>query len=73
MANIQKMAGGERLDKFGDFALIDNLVKTYQGVYSHDDIFNLEVVLVQNMILLNKELSFMDAKIRELQNQLKNS
>ena len=46
-------------------------MKTYAGVYSHDDIFNLEVVLVHNMILLNKELAYVDSKTREIQKQMK--
>ena len=69
--NFQKLGGSSRLDKFGDFALIDNLVKAYNGAYNHDEIFNMEVVLVQNMILLNKELSYIESKTREIQKQVK--
>ena len=73
MSNFHKLAGGKRLDKYGDFAMIDNLVKTYGGTYSHDDIFNMEVVTVHNLILLNKDLGYLDSKVRALQNQNKNS
>jgi len=73
MSNLHKLAGGKRLDKYGDFAMIDNLVKTYGGTYSHDDIFNMEVVTVHNLILLNKDLGYLDSKVRALQNQNKNS
>ena len=71
MSSFQKLAGVSRLDRYGDFALIDNLVKTYAGTYSHDDIFNLEVVMVHNLILLNKELGYVEAKMRDIQSQLK--
>ena len=73
MQNFQKLGGGKRLDKYGDFALIDNLVKTYNWTYSHDDIFNMEVIMVQNLILLNKELAYVDSKVRDIQSQIKNA
>lgn len=72
LQNYQKIAGAARIDKYGDFALIDNLVKAYNGAYDHDDIFNLEVIMVQNMILLNKEIGYVESKVREIQNQVKN-
>ena len=65
------MAGVNRLDRFGDFVIIDSLVKTYKGVYSHDDIFNMEIPLVHNLILLNKELSYIESNTNDIQRKLK--
>lgn len=65
------MAGGARLEKFGDFLVIDNLVKTYQGVYSHDDIFEMEVIMIHNMILLNNTLAYHESMKDEIKRKLK--
>ena len=65
-----KMAGASKLDKFGDFALIDTLVKAYQGVYNHNDIFNLDVLFVHNLILYNKQLNYIDSRKEEIQRQV---
>ena len=62
------MAGAKRLDKYGDFAIIDNLVKLYPN-YSHDDIFEMSVVMVHNMILYNKDLSYIESRKEEIQRQ----
>ena len=66
--NYSKMAGAKRLDKYGDFALIDNLVRIY-GIYSHDDIFDMSVVMVHNMILYNKDLNYTESRKDEIQRQ----
>jgi hypothetical protein len=66
-AIFQKTAGVHRLDKYGDFAIIDNLVKSYGGTYSHDDIFELDVVLVHNMLLFAKESAYIDSGTMEAQ------
>ena len=62
------MAGAKRLDKYGDFALIDNLVRIY-SIYSHDDIFNMDLIMVHNMILYNKELNYVESRKEEIQRQ----
>ena len=67
---FQDLAAGKRLDKYGDFATLDNLVKAYSGAYNHDDFYNMEVSLVYNMILINKESHYIDARAQELQRQL---
>ena len=64
-----KLAGAKRLDKYGDFGLIDNLVKLYGGVYSHDDIFNKDILFVHNAILYNKELAYIESRKEEIQRQ----
>jgi len=69
-SNEQKKVEGisnmfsKRIDRFGDFAILDQLVKTYTS-YTHDDIFNLELVMVHNMILLNKELAYVQSATNE--------
>ena len=65
-------AGVHRLDKYGDFAIIDNLVKSYNGTYSHDEIFDLDVVLVHNMLLLAKESAYVEAGTNEAQRSAQN-
>ncbi len=65
-----KMAGVGKLDKFGDFGIIDSLVRTYQGVYNHNDIFNLDVLFVHNLILYNKQLNYTESRKEEIQRQV---
>ena len=59
---LYKLSGVHRLEKFGDFVIIDNLVKTYGGAYTHDNIFDMDVVLVHNMILLNKMNAYIESR-----------
>ncbi len=66
---FSQAVGSKRLDKFGDFAVIDNLVKNYSGTYTHDDIFDMEVVFVHNMILYAKECAYIQSKIQEAQRE----
>ena len=61
------MAGAKRIEKFGDFVIVDNLVKQYSGVYSHDDILNLDVLMVHNLILYNRNLSYIESRKEEIQ------
>ena len=68
--NYAKMAGVKQLDKFGDFGTIDSLVRTYQGVYNHNDIFNLDVLFVHNLILYNKQLNYTQSRQEEIQRQI---
>jgi len=72
MAIFSKVAGAHRLDKFGDFAIIDSLVKSYSGAYTHDDIFDLDVLMVHNMLLLAKEQAYIESGVNEAQKQSKN-
>ena len=67
--NYSKLAGAKRLDKYGEFGLIDNLVRLYNGTYNHDDIFEMDVLLVHNLILYNKELSYVESRKEEIQRQ----
>lgn len=58
---MAKASGSSRLDRFGDFAMIDNLVQNYSGAYTHDDIFDMDVVMVHNMILYAKECAYVQS------------
>jgi hypothetical protein len=54
----------KRLHRFGDFNAIDTLAKTYPQ-YTHDDLFNAEIVFVHNLLLLNREQDYIAARMRE--------
>ena len=60
------MAGSKRLEKWGDFVLIDQLCKSYPQ-YTHDDIWEMEVIFVNNLILLNREMGYVNSKTQEIQ------
>ena len=60
---------GKRLEKYGEFNTIDTLVRTYPQ-YTHDDIFDLPVVMVHNMILYNKDLDYIQSRKEEIQRQV---
>ena len=64
------MAGADKLESFGVFSTIDFLVRSYNGVYNHDDIFNMDVAMVQNMILLNKRQSYISARADEIRDSM---
>lgn len=53
------------LDKHGELVLIDSLVRQYP-VYSHDDIFDMEVNLVMSLVLLQKELTYLSEVTSEI-------
>lgn len=60
-----KTSGSHRLDKYGDFGIIDNLVRSYSGTYTHDEIFDLDVLMVHNMLLLAKESAYVESGMNE--------
>lgn len=64
---FSKIAGSHRLEKYGDFGIIDHLVKAYGGAYTHDDIFDLDVGLVETMLLYNKDLTYVESGTNEAQ------
>ena len=66
MNSFFEMAGSKRLEKWGDFMLIDQLCKTYPQ-YTHDDIWEMEVIFVNNLILLNREMGYVNSKTQEIQ------
>ena len=66
MNSFFEMAGSKRLEKWGDFMLIDQLCKTYPQ-YTHDDIWEMEVIFVNNLILLNRESGYVNSKTQEIQ------
>ena len=44
------------------------MVRTYQGAYTHDDIFNLTVVEVYNFKLMQMEMNYLEeakSKVRQ--------
>lgn len=62
---MAKASGSDRLNKYGDFGLIDDLVKSYNGAYTHDQLFDLDVIMVHNMILYAKESAYVNAATQE--------
>jgi hypothetical protein len=66
MNSFFEMAGSKRLEKWGDFMLIDQLCKSYPQ-YTHDDIWEMEVIFVNNLILLNRESGYVNSKTQEIQ------
>lgn len=66
MNSFFEMAGSKRLEKWGDFMLIDQLCKSYPQ-YKHDDIWEMEVIFVNNLILLNRESGYVNSKTQEIQ------
>lgn len=66
MNSFFDMAGSKRLEKWGDFMLIDQLCKSYPQ-YTHDDIWEMEVIFVNNLILFNREMGYVNSKTQEIQ------
>ena len=66
MDGFYELAGSKRLEKWGDFMFIDQLCKTYPQ-YTHDDIWEMELILVNNLILLNREMGYVNSKTQEIQ------
>tara|TARA_R110000823_G_scaffold291155_1_gene409527 strand:+ start:72 stop:374 length:303 start_codon:yes stop_codon:yes gene_type:complete len=66
MNSFFEMAGSKRLEKWGDFMLIDQLCKSYPQ-YTHDDIWEMEVIFVNNLILFNRESWYVNSKTQEIQ------
>lgn len=66
MNSFYDMAGSKRLEKWGDFMFIDQLCKTYSQ-YTHDNIWDMELITVNNLIILNRELGYVNSKTQEIQ------
>ncbi len=66
MNSFFDMAGSKTLEKWGDFMLIDNLCKIYPQ-YTHDDIWDMELITVNNLIILNREMGYVNSKTQEIQ------
>lgn len=45
------------------------MVRTYQGAYSHSDIFNLTVVEVYNFKLMQMEMSYLEGEKNKVRRQ----
>ena len=63
-ATYWEMAGSERLEKFGEFAHIDSLAKTYG--YSHEQVFKLSWSEVMTFIYYNKEYSYVESVAHDI-------
>lgn len=63
-AAMWKAAGGDRLEVFKSFNVVDMLVKAYP-VYSHDDIEQLTWQMVNTMIAYNKIYAYILSKDNE--------
>ena len=63
-----KLAGGDRLDKWKYFNLVDGLVNAYPQ-YSHDDIEQLTYQMVMNMLAYNKEKAYIASRDNEIKSK----
>ena len=63
---LSQASGAKRLERFGDLVLIDQLVKIYPR-YSHDDVFDMELVFILELFLLNKTQSYIQSGAYEQQ------
>lgn len=63
-AEYWRLGGADRLNHFGDWAIIDSLCKTYN--YKHDEVFVLSWAEVMTMTAYNRELSYVEANSLEI-------
>ena len=70
MQSASKMAGDEVLNEFGDFMLIDNLVRAYPGTYTHDQVFEMDLVFVYELIYINRVRDYLTSKTGEIHRQI---
>lgn len=66
MASYYNIAGSERLEKWGEWVLIDSLAKTYN--YTHDQVFALSWSEAMTMIAYNREAAYVENKAVEIRN-----
>ena len=67
---LNKLAGSEKLlNPHGDFLLIDMLASKYKQ-YTHDDIYNMPLPLVEELIIVNKKQAFINSKAEEINKSL---
>ncbi len=57
------MIAGDRLDKYGEFLVIDTLCLNYN--YTHEQAFNLSWSEVMTIIAINKDKSYTDAEMHK--------
>lgn len=65
-----KAAGADKLSQFGKWSIIDNLVIRHNGVYTHEDIFNLSYSEVMNILLHDKYKESVQARFVEIKESL---
>jgi len=58
------MAADGRLDKYGDFALIDMIARNY--TYTHNQVAELSWREVMNITALSRERAYVEAKTYEI-------
>lgn len=65
-----KLAGSEKLiAPHGGFALLDNLVKSY-SCYTHDQLSDMPVVMIEELLILNKKNAFISSRSGEIQKEM---
>ena len=58
------MVAGDRMDKFGEFVLIDTMCLNYN--YTHEEVFNLSWSEVMFIIVLGREKASIEAEVQKL-------
>jgi len=58
-----KIYAGDRMDKYGEFVLIDKIAKHYS--YTHEQVFNLSWREAYTIIALNREQAYIEHKATE--------
>ena len=67
MSAYWDMAGGERLNKYGDFAYIDQIASSYN--YTHEEVFLLSWDEVLTIIVYNREKNYVEQTAQTLKRQ----
>lgn len=60
-----EFAAEGRLEKFGEWSLIDSVCKNYN--YKHDEVFKLSWREVMTMIYYNRELKYIEDRVSDMQ------
>ncbi len=58
---MYKLIAGDRLDKYGEFVVLDTLCLNYN--YTHEQAFHLSWSEVMTIIALNKDKSYIDGEL----------
>ena len=66
------MVKAERLNKYGEFFLLDQLVKMYPA-YKHSDIFDLSVSEVYTIKIMGMESAYLERQRNEVRTKLNKS
>lgn len=64
------MAKGERLAPYSDFELIDNIVRSSAGAYTHDAVFELSLNFVLKITLLHYEQEMFKQRYQAIEREI---